>query len=97
MSFVTLLTDSLATYRLTRLVTEDTITEPLRERVYDRFGDPSTNSFSLSYLVSCPHCTGVYAAAFVTAARVLAPRIWQPVAAALAASAAVSIYSENRE
>ena len=96
---LTVITDALAAYRLTRLITEDTITEPLRERVYAAHGDPSdpSNQLTLSYLVSCPHCTGIYAAAFTTAARLLFPRAWTPVATALAIAAAISIYAENRE
>ena len=90
MTATTLLTDALAAYRLTRLVTLDAVTEPLRERVHE------LDNHTLSYLITCPHCTGMYAAALTTAARVLFPRVWGPVAAALASAALISIYAETR-
>jgi hypothetical protein len=65
-----LLTAVLATQRLTRLVTTDTITEPAREWVFATFGDPSTKhtareKISPSYLASCPHCASVYIATLI--------------------------------
>lgn len=49
----------LAVMRITRLVTEDSITEPVRDRAM------STNS-KLGELVQCRACTSVWAALFVT-------------------------------
>lgn len=80
-----LLTDALAAYRLTRLVVDDTIldrprahlTEALRVGGYDKAIEGLT----------CTWCVSVWAAAGVTLARRAAPRLWAPVAAALAASA----------
>jgi len=63
-----LLIDGLATYRLQRLVTTDQITAPLRDRIFNRYPDTST-ALSLSYLISCPHCTSVHAAAAVIVMR----------------------------
>jgi hypothetical protein len=74
---LSLLTQALATFRLTRLITEDTITEPLRDAIYARFGDPSQTrrrEISLSYLVSCPYCASVYAAAATTLLAALTTR-----------------------
>lgn len=54
-----MLTDLLATARLTRLVTEDSITEPLRDRameIHPKLGE----------LVQCRMCTSVWAALAVT-------------------------------
>lgn len=55
---------ALATFRITRLVTTDEITRPLREKLWDRYPPESTR---IGYLVSCDHCTGIYAAAAVSA------------------------------
>jgi hypothetical protein len=50
---------ALATQRLTRLVTEDQITAPLRETVW-RYSPPEKNG--VGYLITCPHCASIYAA-----------------------------------
>lgn len=92
-----LVTDALAAWRLTRLVTEDTITDPVREKVFEKFGNPDqSNTTSLSYLVTCPHCTGMWVAGGVVLARLIAPRAWRHVSHALAVAAVVSIYAETR-
>lgn len=68
------LIDALTTYRLTRLATEDTLTEPLREKIFEsrRFPDPSLAHYppphsalrpNPAYILTCPHCASVYAAA----------------------------------
>lgn len=75
-----LLTQALATYRITRLITEDTITAPLRDAIFARFGDPSTSKeISLSYAVTCPHCASIYAAAAVAALTTLSLRAPAPI------------------
>ena len=81
-----LVVDALAAYRLTRLVTEDRITAPLRDRVPAGWA---------SELVGCSWCVGVWAAAGVVAARRLAPRAWTPVAEVLAVAAVVGITAET--
>jgi hypothetical protein len=98
-----LLIDVLATYRLTRLVTADVISEPARQAVLRRVGaepgpgaeDPTAQEIvesldrppRLATLVTCRWCAGVWIAAGVTAARVIAPRPWNHVARGLALSA----------
>lgn len=64
-----------ATWRLTRLVTEDEITRPAREYVEGRW--PGSKA---AYFVSCPYCVSVWAGLAVA----VAPRA---VASALASSA----------
>lgn len=49
----------------------------------------------LAYLVTCPWCSGAYVAAAVVVARRLVPRLWSPVAEALALSAAAGLIAEN--
>lgn len=43
--------------RLTRLVTSDVLTEPIRAAVERRYGDAS----KIAYLLSCPWCFSVWA------------------------------------
>ena len=64
--------NALVTYRLTRLLTEDTILEPLREAAFN-ISPPSPHldhtSVSVlkyvpnpTYILTCPHCAAPYAA-----------------------------------
>ena len=76
--------DALAVHRLTKLVIADYITEPLREKVYEKFGDPADSK--ISYLVTCPWCVSIYAGLGVVAARTIAPKVWRPLSYALAFS-----------
>lgn len=78
--------DGAAAYRLTRLVTTDTITAPLRDRIGDRWPNSP-----LDVLVNCPWCTGVWVAAGVQAAALLAPRWWRPAARGLAIAAIAGV------
>jgi hypothetical protein len=95
-----LATGVLATYRLTRLITTDVITEPIRERIWDRF-PPNTPKPALSpgYLVSCDFCSSVYAGAAVAVlthvARTNTPA--RLLLGTLAFSGAVSLYHDSRE
>lgn len=95
--------DLLATYRLTRLATADVISEPVRMAVLRRVGaepppgdeDPTAQEVveslqdppRLATLVTCRWCAGMWIAAGVTAARVVAPRAWDVAARGLALSA----------
>lgn len=86
MNALTLATDALAAHRLTRLVTRDTVTAPLRARLprETRAGE----------LVRCGWCTGVWVAAGVTLARRTAPRFWGPLAMMLATADAVGLVDQ---
>ena len=85
--------DALATHRLTKLVIDDYITEPLREKVYEKFGDPEDSK--ISYLVTCPWCVSIYAGAAVVAARTIAPKAWRPLAYVLAFSSVTGWVEEH--
>ena len=78
------LADALATYRLTRLITEDEFppVAHLRERVLERFGPLHW----ASYLVTCPFCMSVWIGTGVVLARKLARRPWSTLAQALASA-----------
>lgn len=78
--------DAAAAYRLTRLVTTDRISDPLREAIGRRWPESR-----LDVLVNCPWCTGVWVAAGVQAASTFAPRAWRPVARALAVAAIAGV------
>ena len=78
--------DAAAAYRLTRLVTTDAITQPARDAVADRW--PGSH---LDTLINCPWCTGVWVAAGVQAAALLAPRWWRPTARGLALAAIAGV------
>lgn len=82
--------DVAAVHRLTRLVTSDELTRPLRERLVDRNPDGR-----LAYLAGCPWCTSMWAGLAVAAARRYAPRAWQPLAFALAASTVTGLVEDR--
>jgi hypothetical protein len=56
-----------ATMRLTRLVTADYVTSPIRERLTDRWGEDSKRA----YLIGCDYCASVYIAPIVATVAVL--------------------------
>lgn len=74
--------DAAAAYRLTRLVTTDTITAPARQAIGERWPDSP-----LDVLVNCPWCSGVWVGAAVQVARLAAPRAWPLIARGLALGA----------
>ncbi len=99
-----LVAGALATYRLTRLVTTDVITEPLRNKVWE--ARPPENS-RIGYALTCDHCMSVYAGAAVSGLAFLASH---PAArrhgahipamlliGTLALSGATSLYHEYRD
>jgi hypothetical protein len=53
---------ALATYRITRLFTRDTILNTLRNRFWDRFPPESTK---LGYLFTCEWCLSVWVASVI--------------------------------
>lgn len=93
-NFYELTLDGLATYRLTRLVTRDVITEPIRERI-DKELDLLASSRvaekgfteEIKYAMRCDWCASVYVAAVVLICRRYFPRTWGKLAFVLAGSA----------
>jgi len=88
---------ALATQRLTQLVTEDTLTEPVRRRINNwAYGAPE---FSLrervAVLTSCDACMSVWAAAAVLVAS--HSRVTRPLVGILAASGAALIVRGVRD
>jgi hypothetical protein len=81
---VTLIVGALAVHRLTRLVTEDTITGAPRDWIFERGG-------RLAELIACPWCVSVYTAAGWAVFAVTAPTVAAPVGAALAWSSVTGL------
>lgn len=75
----------LATARITRLITEDKITEPIRDWVEGTF--PGSK---VAYLVSCPLCVSVWAAGAIS----VAPQAAEPLVRMLALSEATIVWKE---
>lgn len=80
-----LLIDALAAYRLWKLAAEDLIAEPARGRLYAELD--RRDWLMPRALIECPWCLGFWLCCAAVAARKLAPRAWEPLARALAASA----------
>ena len=81
----------LATMRMAKLVSEDEITEVLREPVVEVVGDDKRPAghglrWALGKLVLCPTCSGTWIAAFLTYALHLSPRYTRPFLAVMSAS-----------
>ena len=47
----------LATFRVSRLITEDYLTVPLREKIWNRFPPETTKT---GYFISCPWCVSFW-------------------------------------
>jgi len=84
---VTGISDSLAVYRLTKLVMEDKITEDLRDWIYDKFPHGS----KVRYLINCQWCVSVWAGLAVFGLRAVNPKAADLLSGALAASAVTGI------
>lgn len=89
----TLTIDALATFRITRLLVLDDITEPIRKPVQNWLLDRHMRK--LYELTSCGWCLGFWVSCGVVTARATAPRLWHPLALALAYSAVTGIIAES--
>jgi len=77
----------LATYRLTRLITRDVITEFLREWVWKRW-PPEKSKFG--YLFTCDWCMSIWAASVLLASSMITP-VTDVAATVLALSAVAGL------
>jgi hypothetical protein len=82
--------DGVATFRLTRLLTEDELLAPLRDWVWRKHSPEDTK---IGYFVTCPWCVSIWAGALVVTARTVAPRSWGLAARALSFSAVTGLVS----
>jgi hypothetical protein len=88
---------ALATYRLTKLIRDDKITEDLRNFVFERYGEPDDHK--VSYLVTCPWCLSIYFGAAVSSVRIIFPnsKLVSAGIEALAFSALTGMLVEREE
>lgn len=85
--------DALAVHRLTKLVIDDTITEDLREWVWEKYGQPDESK--VGYLFTCPWCVSIWMGIGVTAARTMAPKTWRAASYVLAFSSVTGWIEEH--
>lgn len=83
-----LLINVFAVHRLTHLVIDDKITEPIRNWIFDRFGQPH---LTWTYLFTCPWCVSIWLAAIAVLGTLFAPMVWLPIAGLLAVSSLVGL------
>jgi hypothetical protein len=82
---------TLATYRVTRLVVKDAITEPLRRRTTERLNPDS----KLRELLECPWCVGFWLSCAAVGLFALAPVTVTWLALPLAISAVVGVLASH--
>lgn len=89
---LSLAVDALAAQRLTRLMVEDVITEPLRDKWWSYF--PAEERHGPGFVPTCPHCSGIYAAFAITATHAKPLRFLRPVVYALALASVPSLVAD---
>jgi hypothetical protein len=87
----------LAVQRLTQLITDDTLTDPIRKRINDWAGDAPQYSFrdQVATLAQCQACISVWAAAGILIAS--RSRVGRFLVSVLAGSGAALIVGAVRE
>ncbi len=104
MTWLRLVVDALAVYRLTRLVTEDEISAPLRRLAGGYVARPFTANAKemqvaarprVAAFITCPWCISIWVAAGVVALQALAPSPWSYAAAGLAFSAIAGLIADR--
>ncbi len=85
--------DALAVHRLTKLVVDDEIARPAREKIFHKFGKPHESK--ISYLITCPWCSSMWIGCGVVAVKAVAPKAWRPLAFALALSSVTGLIEEK--
>lgn len=89
--------DALATYRLTKLVIDDYITQDLRDKAFAELAKLENNKLArkAEYLLTCPWCVSIWAAGFLVLLRLTAPNLAQYLNTLLAASAVTGVLYEK--
>lgn len=90
-NLLNLLVDIVAVVRLTRLINQDVITEPLRDLVWSKF-PPNTK---IGYLLTCPWCMSIWAGLSITLLRRYLPGVADIVNTTLAASQVTGILANK--
>lgn len=87
---------ALATYRLTKLVIEDEITQELRMKAYQEINNlPPKLANKLTYFLGCPWCVSIWAAGFLVVLKQVAPNLHKLLTTTLAASAVTGLLFEK--
>jgi hypothetical protein len=94
MSPLTFVIAGLATYRLTRMVTRDSIAEPLREKIWKKYPPESTK---IGYLITCDWCTSIWIASGLQISRTIMPSGTKAVESILALSAVAGLLAAHEE
>ena len=92
MSWFGFATGTLATFRLTRLITEDELLADLREWVWRNHPPDETR---IGYFMTCPWCVSVWVGGGLVAVQAISPRAGDLLTRALAASALTGLISEK--
>lgn len=87
---IVLLTLTLATFRLSRIITTDQISAPVRDLIWKRF-PPNTQ---IGYLLTCNWCTSIWAASLLTIGCILIPTVFFLICVVLTLSALTGIISD---
>lgn len=87
-----------ATARLTKLINEDKITEPLRDAIHKKFPRKPDNSPSMAgYFITCPWCISIWAGSALTALSIISPKASKAVNTVLTASYVTGLMSNYGE
>lgn len=89
---IRLLLDIVATRRLTKVINEDYVTQPLRDAVWKRF--PPHKS-KIGYLFTCDWCMSIWAGVIIFSLRHKYPEIADIVSGILTASQITGTASEK--
>lgn len=87
-TLIELLLDVVATYRLTKLMLDDTIMDDVRNKIWDRYPPESTK---IGYLFTCPWCMSIWTGALIFGLRKVNPEIATYTSSLLTASAVTGI------
>jgi hypothetical protein len=82
---------ALGAFRLTRIVTTDAISEPIRQKIWSKF---PPNTF-LGYLITCNWCFGMYVAGLFTLGYFLVPDVTYVVSLVLSISSVIGLISNK--
>lgn len=87
-----------ATARLTKLINEDKITEPLRDFLHRKFPrKPDNTPSQVGYLITCPWCMSMWAGTALTVLSLTCPKASKAVNLTLAASYFTGFMAEKME
>jgi hypothetical protein len=94
--------DALAVYRITRLVTRDTITEELRETIAQEIQTTvqaglitQKTADKLTYLMECDWCMSIWVATIACFFKKYIPHVWDTIKYIMAASAVAGALSNQ--